>query len=288
MVNQLSGLHLAITSPKPQTTRQVIRAIVDEPDSQIIFLDTPGYHDPKSRLDRFMLSGIMAALTDGDIILLVTDADAAARANPAAGLPRLERALLDRLQKMDKPVILAMNKVDKMAKETLLPLMARYDQAYSFAAIIPISARSGDGMKQLLTEIRRLLPTGPRYFPVDTLTDQTERSIAAELVREQVLLLTHAEIPHGVAVEIESFEDIGEPERERVLINAAIYCDKDSHKGILIGKQGSMLKRIGTQARLSIEEMTGCPCYLELFVKVREGWRNRRDILHSLGLDSRP
>jgi GTP-binding protein Era len=287
LLNQLAGMHLAITSPKPQTTRQVIRAIVDEPDCQIIFLDTPGYHNPKSRLDRFMLNGVMAALTDGDIILLVTDADAAARANPAAGLPRLEQALLERLQKMDKPVVLAMNKVDKMAKEDLLPLIARYDQAYPFTAIIPISARSGDGMQQLLTEIRRLLQPGPRYFPVDTLTDQTERSMAAELIREQVLLLTHAEIPHGVAVEIEAFEETGEPERERVHINAAIYCDKDSHKGILIGKQGSMLKNIGTQARLSIEEMTGCPCYLELFVKVREDWRNRRDILRNLGLDSR-
>lgn len=287
LLNQLAGLHLAITSPKPQTTRQTIRAIIDEPDSQMIFLDTPGYHQPKSQLDRYMLRDILAALTDADIVLLITDADAAARANPASGLPALERKLLEQLQPMGKPVILILNKIDKMAKESLLPLIARYNQAYPFVAILPVSARSGDGISQLLAEIRRILPPGPRYYPLDTLTDQTERSMAAELIREQVLLQTHAEIPHGVVVEIEAFEEIGEPERTRAEISAVIYCDKDSHKGILIGKQGSMLKNIGTQARLQIEELLGCPCYLELFVKVREGWRNRRDILRNLGLGSR-
>jgi GTP-binding protein Era len=284
LLNQLAGMQLAITSPKPQTTRQVIRAIIDEPDSQIVFLDTPGFHSPKSQLDRYMLSGITAALTDCDIIVLVTDSIKAARSKQ---IPALEKSLLARVKKLDKPVILLLNKIDQVRKDLLLPLIARYDEAGPFAAIIPVSARKGDGVELMLAEIRRLLQPGPHYFPVDSLTDQTERSLAAELIREQVLLLTHEEIPHGVAVEIESFLEKGEPERDFVEISAVIYCDRESHKGILIGKQGAMLKQIGTRARQKIEEMTGTGCYLELFVKVREGWRNRQDILHSLGLTSR-
>ena len=284
LLNQLAGMHLAITSPKPQTTRQVVRAIIDEPGLQMVFLDTPGYHTANTRLGKNMLSSIAAALTDADIVLLVTDAS---RAQTASRLPATEQALLERLGKLDKPVILVLNKVDIMVKEQLLPLIERYNKAYPFAAIIPLSARNGDGLDDLLAEIRRHLPAGPQYYPLASVTDLTEREMAAELIREQVLLLTHAEIPHGTAVEVEKFEETGSPQRTQVRVSAVIYCDKDSHKGILIGKQGSMLKAIGTQARLSIEEMAGCPCFLELFVKVRPGWRNRRDILRTLGLETR-
>ncbi|NLM78798.1 MAG: GTPase Era [Ruminococcaceae bacterium] len=287
LLNQFSGMHLAITSPKPQTTRQVIRAIIDDPGSQIIFLDTPGYHAPRNRLDQYMYRGITSALTDADILLLVTDASAAIRARSSSGLPRLEQELLKQLARQNKPVILVLNKVDIAVKEELLPIIARYHEQYPFAAIVPVSARTGDGIEVLLHEIRKHLAAGPRYYPVETLTDQTERQIVAELVREQVLLLTHEEIPHGVAVEIESFTETGSPDRKMVHIDAAIYCEKDSHKGILIGKQGSMLKNIGSRARQQIEELLGCPCYLELFVKVRDGWRNRQEILRSLGLDTR-
>ncbi len=283
LLNQLAGLELAITSPKPQTTRQLVRAIIDEPASQMVFLDTPGYHKGKTQLDRYMLSNITAALTDCDIVVLVTDSAKAARSRQ---IPELERILLTRLKKLDKPVILLLNKIDQVRKDLLLPLIARYHAALDFAAIIPVSARTGEGLDVLLLEIKRLLQPGPRYFPLDTLTDQTEKGLAAELIREQVLLLTHEEIPHGVAVEIESFLERGEPEREMVEIAAVIYCDRESHKGILIGRQGTMLKQIGSRARQKIEQMTGSPCYLELFVKVREGWRNRQDILYNLGLTS--
>jgi len=284
LLNQLAGMHLAITSPKPQTTRQVVRAIIDEPGAQMIFLDTPGYHTANTRLDKNMLASIAAALTDADIVLLVTDAS---RAQTASKLPATELALLERLGKLEKPVILLLNKVDKMAKEQLLPLIGRYAQAYPFAAIIPLSARNGDGLDDLLSEIRKLLPEGPQYYPVDSVTDLTEREMAAELIREQVLLMTHDEIPHGSAFEVEKFDEIGSPDRTQIRISAVIYCDKDGHKGILIGKGGSMLKAIGTKARLNIEQMAGCACFLELFVKVRPGWRNRRDILRTLGLETR-
>lgn len=286
LLNQLSGLHLAITSPKPQTTRHIIQAIIDQPGSQIIFLDTPGYHQPKSRLDRYMAGRITTAVMDSDIVLMITDAAAASEARRNE-LPKQEQQLLASVRQMDKPVILALNKVDKMPKENLLPVIERYNKAYPFMSIIPLSARSGDGMNIILEEITRRLPEGPRYFPADSITDQTERSLAGELIREQILLLTHEEIPHGVAVSIELFEEEGSPERERVFIHAVIYCDRESHKKIIIGRQGSMLKRIGTAARINIESMLECPCYLELFVKVREDWRNKSDILKNLGFETR-
>jgi GTP-binding protein Era len=306
LVNHLAGLHLAITSPKPQTTRDVIRVILDQPDSQIIFFDTPGLHQPKTKLGQYMKRKLTSALQDGDLIVLLTDAVASSEAKRGPAVPALEQDLLRQAAALGKPVILVLNKVDRIAKEQLLPLIALYAAYYDFAAIVPLSALTGDGVPVLLEEIRRRLAPGPRYYPEDSLTDQTERNLAAELIREQILQLTSEEIPHSVAVEIEAFEEIGlaeaesgppetalDPagdagpktagERQRVLIKAALYCDKDSHKGILIGKNGAMLKRIGTQARLRIEQMTGCPCYLELFVKVREGWRDRQDILRSLG-----
>jgi len=245
------------------------------------------------------------------------DAAAATDKDRAARIPALERHWLEKAGTMNKPIILVMNKIDLVTKEALLPLIAAYANVYPFHAIIPISARTGDGAPLLFQEIRKLLPEGPRYYPVDSLTDQTEKALVAELIREQVLLQTHDEIPHGVAVEIESFEEIpsrlvtlplpGEggtdsnlavefedeeaalEEQERCLIRigAVIFCEKDSHKGILIGKHGAMLKKIGTYARQGIEEMTGCPCYLELFVKVREDWRNRQNILRDLGYEAR-
>lgn len=298
LLNQYAGMHLAITSPKPQTTRQVIRAILDEPGYQIIFLDTPGLHAPKNRLGQMMMNSAQAALADADISVLLIDAAAATENDRRPQVPALERNWLAKAGQIGKPVILVMNKIDRIAKEVLLPLIAVYAAAFPFQAIIPMSARTGDGADLLLAEIRKLLPPGPQYYPADSLTDQTERSMAAELIREQILLQTSEEIPHGVAVEIEAYEECqpsdagGEPaedaDRSLIRIMAVIYCDKESHKGILIGKQGSMLKKLGTAARLQIEQMTGCPCYLELFVKVREGWRDRRNILRDLGYEPRP
>lgn len=296
LLNKLVGVRLAITSPKPQTTRQVVRGIIDDENSQIIFLDTPGFHAPRTRLGEYMVQAATTALADGDIALLLVDAEKATGERAYPGIPSIEADIMQKADNMNKKVILVLNKVDRVVKEALLPLMALYASAFDFAAIVPISAKTGDGLDRLISEIRQLLPEGPRYYPVDSLTDQTERGLCAELIREQVLLLTSEEIPYGVAVEIESFTalaDDNEPqrddavtERNLVRIGAVIYCNKDSHKGILIGNRGSMLKNIGSRARGQIEAMLGCPCYLELHVKVREDWRNRRGILRNLGYET--
>ena len=295
LLNKLVGVRLAITSPKPQTTRQVVRGIIDDENSQIIFLDTPGFHAPRTRLGEYMVQAATTALADGDIALLLVDAEKATGERAFPGIPSIEANILQKAGNMNKKVILVLNKVDRVVKEALLPLMALYASAFNFAAIVPISAKTGDGLDRLISEIRRLLPEGPRYYPVDSLTDQTERDLCAELIREQILLLTSEEIPYGAAVEIESFtaladdepqSDYGVTERELVRISAVIYCNKDSHKGILIGNRGSMLKNIGSRARGQIEAMLGCPCYLELHVKVREDWRNRRGILRNLGYET--
>ncbi len=300
LLNQIAGIRLAITSPKAQTTRQVVRAVLDEEDAQMIFLDTPGLHRPKTRLGEYMMTAAAAALADGDIILLLIDADAAIDSRSGTGVPALEADVLAKASHQKKPVILVLNKVDRVVKEKLLPLMASYAAAFPFAALIPVSALTGDGVDRLVEAIRGLLPAGPRYFPLDSVSDQTERSLAGELVREQILRLTSEEIPHGTAVEVETFEELdhdgnnlaeADPEtageRSLVRISAVIYCDRDSHKGILIGKNGAMLRRIGTEARKQIEAMIDCRCYLELHVKVREDWRNRRDILRNLGYEIR-
>lgn len=294
LLNQLAGIRLAITSPKAQTTRQVVRAVLDDETSQMIFLDTPGLHKPKTRLGEYMMACAATALADGDIILLLVDAEAATGSRSGNRVPAIEAEIIEKASRQEKPVILVLNKVDKVRKESLLPLIAAYAAAYEFAALVPVSARTGDGVSQLTTIIRSLLPEGPRYFPVDSVTDQTERSLAGELVREQILLLTSEEIPHGTAVEVESFEEFAGDlplaeaegaERDFARISAVIYCDKDSHKGILIGRQGSMLKKIGSGARIQIEAMLGCPVYLELHVIVRDGWRNRHGILRNLGYE---
>lgn len=286
LLNQLAGMRLAITSPKPQTTRSVIRAIIDDDNSQIIFLDTPGMHAARNKLGSLMVTAIETAMADTDIIVIMVDAMAATGKKAISGIPRQEADLIAKAVRNKKPLLLLLNKVDHVSKEKLLPLIDTYNRAADFRAIIPLSARTGEGLDVLLTEIRSILPPGPRLFPPDTLTDQTERALSAELIREQILHLTHEEIPHGTAVEIEQFEeetDDGQI-RQKAHISAVIYCTKDSHKGIIIGKKGQMLKKIGTEARLKIEEMLGCPVYLELFVKVREDWQNRTGILRNLGM----
>jgi GTPase len=294
LLNQLAGIRLAITSPKAQTTRQVVRAVLDDDNSQVIFLDTPGFHKPRTKLGEYMMASAATALSDGDIILLLIDAEAAAGSKTANSVPSIERDILQRATWQEKPVILVLNKVDKMTKEDLLPLIAAYSAAFNFAALIPVSAKTGDGVEALVKVIRSLLPEGPRYYPVDSVTDQTERMLCAELIREQILFLTSEEIPHGTAVDIESFDEyVGDDpitdetadDRDFVRISAVIYCDKDTHKGILIGHQGSVLKKIGTNARVQIEQLLGCKSYLELHIIVREDWRNRRGILRNLGYE---
>ncbi|NLC83665.1 MAG: GTPase Era [Ruminococcaceae bacterium] len=281
LINQLASMDLAITSPKPQTTRTTIRAVINKPNGQIILVDTPGLLRPQDKLGKVMADAIARTVDDADIVLLLVDAEAEQRRR---GRSAPEMELLSRLKDKEKDIILVLNKVDLIAKELLLPLIARWSERYPFAAIIPVSARNGDGVQLLENELLTRLPVGPRYFPEDSITDQTERSLTAELIREQILRHTHQEIPHGTAVIINSFEEeYVEPSRTFIHIDASILTEKDTHKGILIGKGGSMLKAIGTDARLQIEKMVGCKVYLELHVKVREDWQNRSGILRDIG-----
>lgn len=293
LLNYLSGARLAIVSRKAQTTRHVIRSIVNTPEAQMIFVDTPGMHKPSTQLGRNMMKDTWSSFKDSDIVLLMVD-------GLKGNITTIERSVIKKAEEEEIPVFLAINKVDDMSKEDILPIIARYSEFYPFKAIIPISARTGDGVEELTRQMLACLPEGPRYFPEDSFTDQSERTLSAELIREQILNYTHDEIPHGTAVKIDEFQEIfndksegagsgddGEDGYDRKLIRilATIYCEKDSHKSIIIGKKGATLKRIGTAARRQIEAMTDCKVYLELFVKVRKDWQNKDSILSTLGYD---
>ena len=286
LLNHLAGIRLAIVSPKAQTTRHSIRAVIDDGTSQIVFVDTPGMHRPTSRLGRFMVESAWEAFLDSDVSVLLTDAT-------RPGPDSIERQFCRKAAESGKSVILCINKVDKVVKEKLLPIIADFSRIFDFVAIIPVSASTDLGVDVLLKEIRSHLPEGPRYFPPEMSTDQTERTLVAEIIRERILASAHDEIPHGTAVEIESFEETDEKgerivgdetaSRSFVRIEAKIYCEKDTHKAILIGEGGSMVKKIGTESRLSIEKMLGCRVHLELRVKTKEDWKNDRGLLRDLG-----
>lgn len=287
LINVLTGLKVAITSHKSQTTRNNIRAVVNHDDAQLIFTDTPGIFKATNKLNEFMRESAMRALQDADVGVLLVDAQ-------KGNITAIEHAVCEEAEKLGKPLILLLTKVDLIAKETLLPVIARFSKIYPFQAIIPISALKEDGIGELIAEIKRILPEGPRYYPRESSTDQTERSLSAELVREQVLYYLHQEIPHGIAVQIDSFEELGPDElpvsdpskRTLVRIIASIVCEREAHKGIIIGKEGQSLKRIGSSARRAIEQMLGVQIYLDVHVKVRENWQNRPDLLRDLGYGS--
>ena len=281
-LNYISGMKVAIVSHKPQTTRTNIRSIYNTEDSQIIFVDTPGVHAPKSKMAEIMVDRSYNTAKNADLILFIADGRF-----PKPG--KVELDLLDRCRKSGKSVILAINKTDEINKEDQLPIIANYSKFFDFKDIVPISARSGKNIELLMDLIKNALPEGPRLYDTEYMTDQTEREMAREFIREQVLHFTNQEIPHGVAVEITRFEDrYGEDsedeyDRDLVVIEASIICERKSHKAILIGKDGQMLKRIGTAARKNIENMTGCKCYLDLFVKYREDWKNDDTMLRQFG-----
>lgn len=278
LLNRLSGDELAIVTPKAQTTRHNIRTVLDDGTSQIIFIDTPGIHRSSNKLDRYMTDSAWFALQDADVGLLLVD--------PEKGfISEVEKACTKKAAEFGIPLILLLTKTDALAKESLLPVISRYAAFYDFADIIPISATANDNIDLLLAKIRELLPEGPRYYHEDSYTDQTERALAAEYIREQILHYMHQEIPYAAAVEIDSFkEEMDESgERRLVRILASIITEKDSHKGMIIGKKGQSLKRIGTAARIKLEELLGCKVYLELHVKVRPDWQNKDEILNQLG-----
>lgn len=273
LLNRLLGFKISITSRKPQTTRNRILGVVHRALSQIIFLDTPGIHRAKSALNIRIVDAALSTMGDADIILLVGDS-----ANPD---PESELLLVKNMEKIKKPVILALNKTDVIGKSALPGEIIRWGAMYNFDAVVPVSAKSGDGIDALLCVMEKLLPEGPPFYPDDMLTDLPERFIAAEMIRERVFRLTGQEIPYATAVTIESFE---EKKRKGVVkIDAVIHIERDSQKGIIIGKNGSKLKQIGEEARKEIEQLTGKRVFLQLFVKVDKDWSKDDKTLKQFG-----
>lgn len=276
LLNALVGEKVAIVTPKPQTTRTRIQGFLNlkaergRPAAQIVFIDTPGVHRPDSRLNRKMLQEIHAALDSRDLVLLVVDVTEKFGAG--------DRHAMELIKRTGGPVFLLLNKIDRLPKDRLLPIIEHYRKLHDFAEIIPISAMKRQGMDLLVEKIAGVLPEGPRYFPEDQFTDQPERSIASEIVREKVLLKTSQELPYATAVVIDRFEESG----KLTHIAATIYCERDGQKAILIGKGGRKLKEIGTAARLDLEALLGRKVFLELFVKVKPGWRESASFVEEL------
>lgn len=277
LMNCLAGEKIAIISNKPQTTRNKIQAIVTREDFQIVFIDTPGMHKPKSKLGEVMNKAAESAINDVDVILLLV--------SPFDRISEADRSIIEKLKRIKSSVFLIINKIDTIEKAKLLKIIDIFKQEYDFKAIIPISALKAQNTDELLEEIKACLPEGPQYFPEDMITDQPERQLAAELIREKALYLLQEEIPHGIAVEIMSMKK--RENRELIDIEATIYCEKDSHKGIIIGKGGSMLKNIGIKSRTDIERILGSPVNLQLWIKVKKDWRDSDFLIRNFGLDNK-
>lgn len=271
-MNKVIGQKIAIMSDKAQTTRNKIQGVLTQEDAQFIFIDTPGIHKPKHRLGDFMVKIAENTLNEVDAILFMINAD--------EGYGRGDQYIIDRLQKVKSPVFLVVNKIDLVHPEELLPLIELYKEKYEFEEIVPISALQGNNVDHLLNVLKGHLPEGPQFYPADQVTDHPERFIISELIREKVLHLTREEVPHSIAVVIENIE---KRESNAIFIQAVIVTERSSQKGILIGKQGSMLKNIGKNARKDIEALLGSKVYLELWVKVQKDWRNKQSQLYEMG-----
>lgn len=272
LTNALVGEKIAIVSDKPQTTRTRITAIVDKGDTQFVLMDTPGFHKPRTRLGDYMVNLVKDSVADVDAALLL--------AEPECAIGPQERELIRRIEETKAPAVLAINKIDTVEKSALLGVIAEYSKAHEFSAIVPISAKTGEGLDELMDELAKFAAVGPHLFPDDMITDQPERQICAELVREKLLNCLDKEVPHGTAVEITKFH---EREDGLVEIDATIYCEKDSHKGIIIGKHGAMLKKIGEQARVDMEQFLDTKVFLQTWVKVKENWRDSQTQLKNFG-----
>lgn len=275
LMNRLIGEKIAIISNKPQTTRNRIQSILTKDDFQIVFIDTPGIHKPRHKLGEFMVKSAETTLNEVDAVLMLIE--------PADRVLEADRLIIERFSKIKSPVILVINKVDSADKERVFKVIDNYRTLYDFAEIVPISALEGINTDELLNVIKKYLPEGPQYFPADMITDQPERQIAAEIIREKALRLLQEEIPHGIAVEIMEMKK--RPDGNMVDVRATIYCEKDSHKGIIIGKHGAMLKKIGTNAREDIQKLLGSPIYLDLWVKVKKDWRDNDFLLKNFGYE---
>lgn len=275
LINQILDRKIAITSSKPQTTRTRITGIFTTSDAQMVFIDTPGIHKPKDRLNQYMVEAARSTIYEGDVIFYVVDA--------SVPFGPGEQFILDCLKDLDVPVFLLLNKIDMMTPEEIMRTIVKWQARREFAEIFPLSAERGDNVDRLLETVKGYMIEGPSFYPEDAVTDQPERIVMSELIREKILRLTEEEVPHSVAVIIEHMER--DESDDKLIVHAAIYTERQSQKAIIIGKQGQMIKRIGTQARRDIEELLGEKIYLKLWVRVKENWRNREGALHDFGYD---
>lgn len=276
ILNRLLGKKIAIVSSKPQTTRTKIVGVLTQDEVQLVFTDTPGYHRPRTKLGEKMVKAVGDSINGVDACLFVIE--------PSEELKETELELLEKFKKEKMPVVLAVNKIDLLKnKDELMVQIARLSELYDFEAVVPVSAIDGDNMDALREELMKLSFESIHFFPDDALTDQPERVIAAEIIREKILRNMEKEIPHGIAVSIEKMRE--REDGSITDIDAVIYCEKESHKGMIIGKKGAMLKKISTQARIDMERFFSCRVNLRCWVKVKEGWRNREGLIHNFGLD---
>lgn len=274
LINALVGEKIAIISDKPQTTRTNALGILNDENMQIVFTDTPGIHIPKNKLGEYMMKSANEAMRDVDAIILVVE--------PISSIGKTEEKILSEMKSSDIPVVLVINKIDTIVnKEDLLAVISAYTKEYDFAAVVPLSARKRDGTELLKSELYKFLEPGPKFYPDDYITDQPERQIVAEIIREKLLHTLDKEVPHGIAIEVYKMK-----EKENIYdISANIFCEKASHKGIIIGKNGEMLKSVGRRAREDTEKMLGKKVFLELWVKVKADWRNKNSVIKDLGYE---
>ena len=275
LMNYLIGQKIAITSNKPQTTRNRIQTVLTTEEGQVVFVDTPGIHKAKNKLGEYMVNVAERTLNEVDVVMWLVE--------PTTFIGAGEQHIASQLKKVQTPVILVINKIDSVKPEEVLASISAYKDLYEFAEIVPVSARNGNNTEELLKVIMKYLPYGPQFYDEDTVTDQPERQIVAEIIREKALHSLNEEIPHGIAVAIDQMKM-----RNKVMhIDATIICERDSHKGIIIGKQGNMLKKIGSTARFEIERMLECKVNLKLWVKVKKDWRDSDFLLKNFGYDSK-
>ena len=278
LLNELIGVKVAIVSDNPQTTRNRILAVLNENEHQAVFLDTPGIHQPRTKLGGYMMKAAGDAVDGVDILMFVVES--------RGKITDIERAMIEKAGNCKK--ILVVNKIDIFSQEKQMATVKEFSDLYEFDAVIPVSAKTGKGVDVLKEEIFKLLPEGPAFFPEDELTDQPEKQIAAEFIREQVLYSLSDEVPHGTAVEIERFKERKTASGEDIIdIEAVLFCEKNSHKGIIIGKGGVMLKKISSASRVEMEDFFGCKVYLKIFVKVKENWRDSEIMLKNFGYSDR-
>lgn len=276
LLNTIIGEKVAIVSAKPQTTRNRITGILNKGNTQLVFIDTPGIHQPRTKLSEYMVREIREGVADVDVAVMVTE--------PAGDIRQAELNLIESLRARKTPAILALNKIDTLdRKELMMEKIGKFSALFSFAEIIPISALQSDGVDILLEKVLHYAVEGPHFFDDDTFTDQPERVIVAEMIREKLLTNMRDEIPHGVAVEIEKMKDREKDGVDLIDLSAVIYCERSSHKGMIIGKNGAMLKKVASQARLDIENFLGCKVNLQCWVKVKEDWRNREGMMRQFG-----